>query len=143
MNVFPRKFRYDMILFGFVGTAACNGVPSPTEDSLSLVAKFATQVPRTKSTNPKPEASSRIVLVIDGSQSMRGFAGCNRSSHEYSTVVDRLTTDLGVTDVLRFGQDAIHRSRVLDTLQLGRAIHCSEFYDRRQNPDYELYKIIA
>jgi hypothetical protein len=144
MNVLQRDFRYGWIVFGLVGTGACNGgVPSPTEDSLNLVSKFANQVPRTKPIQPKAEASPRVVLVIDGSQSMRGFADCNRSGYEYSTIVDRLTTDLGVTGVLRFGQDAMNRSRVLDTLQLSRVIHCAEFYDRRQNPDYELYKIVA
>jgi hypothetical protein len=82
------------------------------------------------------------IFVVDASRSMAGFVGCNATATEFDVILDRLTTDLSIVTVLQFGEPAIGGGNAFDEHPLTRAVHCAQFYDRRQNPDYALYRRI-
>lgn len=69
---------------------------------------------------------------------MMGFAGCTTPT-EFNTTIDRLTADLGLTTVVRFGERRAGSGEVFEEAPTGRAVHCPAFFDRLQNPDYALY----
>lgn len=123
--------------------AACSpSTPSAETESQDLATRFEAQAPVVKASG-KSAASNQIVFAIDASLSMRGFAGCNKSPTAFSATLDHITTDLGISKVVRFGQASRNAAATFETLTLTRSIHCPEFYNRLQNPDYELYHKIA
>lgn len=84
--------------------------------------------------------SSAVRLFVDASRSMIGFAGCNAAPTHYNTTLDRLTSDLSILSVVRFGELGRGTGDVFETLPLTRSVHCPAFYNRLQNPDYALYR---
>lgn len=87
-----------------------------------------------------PVAGGGVRVLIDASRSMQGFAGCLASRTEYNNALDRVTSSLSVDSVVQFGERAKGSGQVFNTVLIGSGIHCPNFYDRLQNPDYALYK---
>lgn len=86
-----------------------------------------------------PQGAGGIRLYIDASRSMSGFAGCVETPTRFNTLLDRLTSDLAITRAVRFGERTAGSGQPFEEVALSRAVHCSQFYDRLQNPDFALY----
>lgn len=122
--------------------AGCSKQPTVQDESIALAKMFAATAPAF----PKQAGGGRlgaVKLALDASLSMRGFAGCNAKPTGFNTILDRLTTDLAISSVIKFGALKRGQAGSLDVVPLSRAIHCPAFYSRLQNPDYELYRHIA
>ncbi len=129
--------------------SACSGeVDRVIEESRSLAQQTANSEDATSAPQPipintdKPTLTLPIqenipILYIDATRSMAGFAG-DRNPTNYDIVLDRITTDLSITSVQRFGQS--NHSDLLHQEPIGRNVHQTAFYDRLQNPDFALYR---
>jgi hypothetical protein len=127
-----------------LAVVACNKA-NVEEQSIRLAAKLAALADSSRprqSNDPKPHSDSIPVFVVDASRSMAGFVGCNGNATEYDVTLDRLTTDLSIVAITRFGERTVGGGRIFEDQPLTRAVHCGPFYDRLQNPDYSLYKRI-
>lgn len=132
----PRRFLYPIFTWAALAVAACDNSPDEASKALArqLVVPEAVSPP-----TPSASTSGRNRLYIDASRSMVGFAGCT-SPTEFNTTIDRLTSDLGLTTVVRFGERVAGSGDVFEEIPTGRAVHCPAFFDRLQNPDYALYE---
>lgn len=88
----------------------------------------------------RSRSSQPPLLLLDASRSMAGFAGCINAPTEFNTTIDRLTSDLSITRVVRFGEKSGGSGAAFEEVPLSRAVHCKPFYDRLQNPDYALFQ---
>jgi hypothetical protein len=64
---------------------------------------------------------------------------------EYDQLLDRITVDLSITSVTRFGGrgGAGAGGALMQPAPLSREMHCPPFYSHVQNPDYALFDAIA
>lgn len=85
-------------------------------------------------------AAPTPAFVIDASRSMVGFVDGDHDS-EFSRVLDRLTTSMGVQQAWKFGQAARGSGDLMEMRPLDRSVHRPSFYDRLQNPDHELFAL--
>lgn len=90
---------------------------------------------------PSPEGQDEFILYVDGSQSMAGYVGCQVDPTSFDEVMDRISVDLGITQLHRFGTGRGSRE-VLTPSPINVSVHCPEFYDRAQNPDAELFQLV-
>jgi hypothetical protein len=123
--------------------AACRSeVNSARDASLEKAKVFAGSAVATQPKHLLHQAFERPQLFVDASRSMMGFVGCNRKATDFDVVLDRLTTELGIDSVIRFGERVRGSGLAFEQQLLGRATHCPDFYDRLQNPDYQLFRMI-
>jgi len=106
--------------------------------SLDLTSATIRSSPAQRQVN-RPTNTEPIVYV-DASQSMRGFAGCQTAPSQFNNTLDRVTSDLAVTTIVRFGERTSGSSDLFESVPMSRAVHCAPFYDRKQNPDYALFQ---
>ena len=113
--------------------------PDVEKASLDLAKALAADA-RSDSASARHASSGAIRVYIDASRSMQGFAGCSGTPTKFNTTLDRVTSDLSVVSVTRFGERARGSGDVFEAVAMARNVHCPAFYDRLQNPDYALFK---
>ena len=132
-----------------VAFSACSGEVDRVIDASQSLSREISSRPSSSTASPPtgvantfpplylPPLKGKPILYIDATRSMAGFAGDGTPTN-FDLVLDRLTTDLSITRVHRFGK---HRDTgLLHEEPLGRNVHQSAFYDRLQNPDFVLYQ---
>jgi hypothetical protein len=105
--------------------------------SLDLAKGLATVT--TPPVSPHP-GTGEVVVYVDASRSMRGFAGCSSNPTEFTNTLDRVTSSLTIGNVVQFGEVSKGSAVVFKVVPMGKEVRCPGFYDRLQNPDYALFK---
>lgn len=130
-------------LVATVALTACKSELTRARDSSEELARTLVH---TRQSEPQqaPPASKLLphVVYIDASRSMAGFVGCTARATKFDVVIDRLITELSPSTIVRFGERTKGDANAFEShpvAALGRAVHCSPFYDRAQNPDYQLF----
>lgn len=133
---------FPCIVLGCVLAGGCESEQDAVKfASRSLTRKEMQGAPRAATTPivTRSRTPSYYALFVDGSQSMAGYVGCRVQPTEFDEILDRLSVDLGVTSLNRFGSVAGSKE-LLRASAIDAAVHCPPFYDRAQNPDAELFR---
>lgn len=123
-----------------MSSLACRTEVTRARDAARALAQaLMDKTPKSPTRRAGRPVARGAVLYVDASRSMAGFGGCNERQTDYDLILDRLATELSIVAVYRFGEEVRGSGNAFERRVLARELHCPTFYDRMQNPDYELY----
>lgn len=86
----------------------------------------------------EPVGSPTVDMYVDGSQSMAGFTA-GRVATLFDEVLDKITFTVGIDSLYRFGQ---YPGGFFERFPASSQMRQTEFYDRTNNPDQQLFSRI-